>query len=161
MFVLTKWGLGKPSSGEESHGAKYRRDVRTDIKEMAHCNGFALFLLIAANQLERDIPQNRQPLSENFGRIICWNIGQRVVFIMPWIISKHTIRRSVNSRQREGCWTPVNSSWLNLVESYFASLQKTEFHNTDFKTLDEIERSLLNEVQHLNENPKPYVWKKI
>ncbi len=58
-------------------------------------------------------------------------------------------------------WTPVNSSWLNLVESYFATLQKTALHNTNFKTIDEIEKSLLNGVQYLNENPKPYVWKKI
>jgi transposase len=43
-------------------------------------------------------------------------------------------------------WTPVNSSWLNLVESYFASLPKTALHNTDFKTPDEIEQSLLNRV---------------
>jgi hypothetical protein len=26
-------------------------------------------------------------------------------------------------------WTPVNSSWLNLIESYFATLQRTALHN--------------------------------
>ena len=58
-------------------------------------------------------------------------------------------------------WTPTNSSWLNLIESYFATLQRTALHNTDYKTPDEIEDGLLHGVQYLNQNPRPYMWKKI
>lgn len=58
-------------------------------------------------------------------------------------------------------WTPTNSSWLNLVESYFATLQRTALHNTDYKTPDEIEQGLWRGTQYLNENPRPYRWKKI
>lgn len=58
-------------------------------------------------------------------------------------------------------WTPTNSSWLNLIESYFATLQQTALQNTDYKTPEEIEHGLLRGVEYLNKNPRPYVWKKV
>lgn len=58
-------------------------------------------------------------------------------------------------------WTPTNSSWLNLIESYFSKLEQTALHNTYYKTPREIEEGLLGGVQYLNENPRPYVWKKL
>lgn len=58
-------------------------------------------------------------------------------------------------------WLPTNSSWLNLIESYFAALQKTGLDNTNYKSPEEINHGLQKGVQYLNLNPKPYVWKKI
>ena len=58
-------------------------------------------------------------------------------------------------------WTPTNSSWLNLVESYFATLQRNALHNTDYKKPEEIENALCRATLYLNENPRAYVWKKI
>ena len=58
-------------------------------------------------------------------------------------------------------WTPTNSSWLNLIESYFASLQRTALHNTDYKTPKEIEQGLHRGTEYLNENPRAYKWKKV
>jgi transposase len=58
-------------------------------------------------------------------------------------------------------WTPTNSSWLNLVESYFATLQRTALHNTDYKTTKEMEQGLWRGTHYLNENPRPYRWKKV
>jgi hypothetical protein len=58
-------------------------------------------------------------------------------------------------------WTPTNSSWLNLVESYFATLQRSALHNTDFRTPDQIEQSLYRATNYLNEKPRAYIWKKI
>ena len=58
-------------------------------------------------------------------------------------------------------WTPTNSSWLNLIESYFSTLQQTALRNTYYKTPAEIERGLLNGVKYLNANPRPYKWKKV
>jgi transposase len=57
-------------------------------------------------------------------------------------------------------WTPTNSSWLNLIESYFATLQRTGLHNTDYKSPDEIEEGLFRATMYLNENPRAYKWKK-
>ena len=51
-------------------------------------------------------------------------------------------------------YTPTNSSWLNLVESYFATLQRTALHNTDYKTPEQIEQGLHRGMLYLNENPR-------
>ena len=58
-------------------------------------------------------------------------------------------------------WTPTNCSWLNLIDSYLATLKRTALHNTDYKSPDQIEQGLLNGVSYLTENPRPYKWKKI
>ena len=58
-------------------------------------------------------------------------------------------------------WTPTNSSWLNLVESYFATLQRTALHNTHYRTPKEIEQGLKRGTKYLNENPRSYKWKKV
>ena len=58
-------------------------------------------------------------------------------------------------------WLPTNSSWLNLVESYFAVLQRTALSNTDYKTPGDIEQGLKKGMRYLNLHPRPYVWKKI
>lgn len=58
-------------------------------------------------------------------------------------------------------WTPTNSSWLNLIESYFAVLKETALDNTDYRTPQEIEEGLLAGVQYLNEDPTSYRWTKI
>jgi transposase len=64
-------------------------------------------------------------------------------------------------RRIHAYYTPTNSSWLNLIESYFATLQRTALHNTDYRTPDEIEQGLQRGIHHLNENPRVYKWKKL
>lgn len=58
-------------------------------------------------------------------------------------------------------WLPTNSSWLNLIESYFAVLQRTALANTNYTTPGDIEQGLTKGVHYLNLHPRPYVWKKI
>ncbi len=58
-------------------------------------------------------------------------------------------------------WLPTNSSWLNLVESYFAVLQRTALSNTNYTAPEEIAQGLTNGVRYLNQHPRPYVCKKI
>ena len=58
-------------------------------------------------------------------------------------------------------WLPTNSSWLNLIEPYFATLARTALHNTDYRTPEQIEEGLLQGVRYLNENPTTYKWRRI
>ena len=58
-------------------------------------------------------------------------------------------------------WLPTNSSWLNLIESYFATLKQTALDNTDYHTPAEIEEGLLAGVRYLNQNPTVYHWAKL
>jgi hypothetical protein len=54
-------------------------------------------------------------------------------------------------------WLPTNSSWLNLIESYFLTLQLVALHNTDYQTPEEIAAGLLRGITYLNQHPKPYI----
>jgi transposase len=57
-------------------------------------------------------------------------------------------------------WLPTNSSWLNLIESFLATLQRTALQNTHFQTPRQIEEGLRRGLAYLNCHPKPYVWKR-
>jgi len=53
-------------------------------------------------------------------------------------------------------WLPTNSSWLNLIESYFAVLQRTALSNTNYQAPEDIEDGLKKGVRYLNQHPRPY-----
>jgi DDE superfamily endonuclease len=55
----------------------------------------------------------------------------------------------------------TNGTWVNLIESYFETLQRTALHNTNFTTAAEIENGLQRGIAYLNKNHKPYRWRKI
>jgi hypothetical protein len=54
----------------------------------------------------------------------------------------------------------TNSSWLNSIESYSATLQRTALHNPDYKTPEEINQALHRGLLYLNETPRAYKGKK-
>jgi transposase len=55
-------------------------------------------------------------------------------------------------------WTPTNASWLNLIEPWFAVLERTALHNTYLKTPEALEESLQRGVAYLNQHPRTYKW---
>jgi hypothetical protein len=61
----------------------------------------------------------------------------------------------------EFVWTPTNASWLNLIEPWFLALEKTALHNTDLKTTAEIGAHLLQGIDYLNGQNRPYHWHKV
>jgi len=58
-------------------------------------------------------------------------------------------------------WLPTNSSWLNLIESQFATLKHTGLDNTNYTTPEEIDAGLLAATEYLNAQPTCYRWTKI
>ena len=60
----------------------------------------------------------------------------------------------------EFVWTPTNASWLNLIEPWFLALEKTALHNTDLKTTAEIAENLVEGIDYLNSQKRPYQWRK-
>jgi hypothetical protein len=48
-------------------------------------------------------------------------------------------------RQIRVYWLLTNSSWLNLADSYFATLQRTALNNTGYKIPQEIKEGPLKE----------------
>lgn len=57
-------------------------------------------------------------------------------------------------------FTPTSSSWLNLVERWFAELTTKKLHRSAHRSINELTADLDAWVAGCNENPKPVVWHK-
>lgn len=57
-------------------------------------------------------------------------------------------------------FTPTSSSWLNLVERWFAELDRKRLKRGVFKSVPQLVDTILESIRLNNENPKPFVWTK-
>lgn len=57
-------------------------------------------------------------------------------------------------------FTPTYSSWLNLVERWFAELTTKWITRGTHRSVRQLERSLRDWVEMWNEDPRPFVWTK-
>jgi transposase len=57
-------------------------------------------------------------------------------------------------------FTPTSSSWLNLVERFFAELTTRLLRRGVHRSVTELEADIRAWIDHWNDNPKPYVWTK-
>lgn len=57
-------------------------------------------------------------------------------------------------------FTPTYSSWLNLVEGWFALLTRRRLERGVFTSTAALERAIEAYVAHHNAHPKPFVWTK-
>jgi transposase len=57
-------------------------------------------------------------------------------------------------------FTPTGSSWLNLVERWFAELTNKKLKRSAHESVRELNADIRGWIEHWNENPRPYVWTK-
>ena len=57
-------------------------------------------------------------------------------------------------------FTPTGSSWLNLVERWFAELTTKKIKRGAHRSVSELERDIKDWINTWNENPRPYIWVK-
>ena len=57
-------------------------------------------------------------------------------------------------------FTPTSSSWLNLVERWFAELTNRKLRQSAHRSVIELEADVRRWVNAWNADPKPYVWTK-
>ncbi len=57
-------------------------------------------------------------------------------------------------------FTPTGSSWLNLVERWFAELTNKQIRRGVHKTVQALEQDIRTWIAAWNTDPKPYVWTK-
>jgi transposase len=55
---------------------------------------------------------------------------------------------------------PTSSSWLNLIERWFAELTSRRLRRGTFSSVDELIDAIETWAEHWNDNPKPFVWHK-
>ncbi|MEU6034698.1 IS630 family transposase [Actinomadura sp. NPDC047616] len=57
-------------------------------------------------------------------------------------------------------FTPTSSSWLNLVERWFAELTRRKLRRSAHRSVVELEKDVRRWVNEWNKDPKPFVWTK-
>ena len=57
-------------------------------------------------------------------------------------------------------FTPTSSSWLNLVERWFAELTTKQLQRGTHRSVAELNRDIRAWITTCNDDPKPYVWTK-
>jgi transposase len=57
-------------------------------------------------------------------------------------------------------FTPTSSSWLNLVERWFAELTRRKLRRSAHRSIKELTDDLLAWIAAWNDNPRPFVWHK-
>ena len=55
---------------------------------------------------------------------------------------------------------PTSSSWLNLVERWFAEITRKRIRRGSFKSVADLIEAIQLYIDHNNSNPKPFVWTK-
>mgnify|MGYP002279494835 CR=1 FL=1 len=55
---------------------------------------------------------------------------------------------------------PTSSSWLNLVERWFAEITDKRIRRGVFTSVRELEKAIYEYIEHNNKTPKPFTWTK-
>lgn len=84
-----------------------------------------------------------------------------------WVVDNGSSHRGAAARERlRKKWpnlilvhTPVHASWLNQIEIYFSILQRKVLTPNDFKSLQELERTILAFQQRFSKLAQPFKWK--
>jgi len=72
-----------------------------------------------------------------------------------------TVQRWLAKRSRFHVhYTPTYSSWLNLVERWFAILSERKIKRASHRSTRELERDIRDFLKHTNQQPKPFLWTK-
>ncbi len=53
---------------------------------------------------------------------------------------------------------PTSSSWLNLIERWFAEITTQRLRRGVFRSVTDLENAIAAYIQHNNANPKPFRW---
>ncbi len=72
-----------------------------------------------------------------------------------------TVRRWLTRHPRFGLhFTPTSSSWINLVERWFAELTTKLLRRGQHRSVHALNADIRDWIDTWNENPRPYVWTK-
>ena len=57
-------------------------------------------------------------------------------------------------------FTPTSASWLNMVERFFRELTDKQLRRGVFKSVPELEQTVLQFIDSHNKAPAPFIWTK-
>ena len=53
---------------------------------------------------------------------------------------------------------PTSSSWLNLIERWFAEITRKRIRRETFKSVPALEKAIHDYILAYNKEPRPFVW---
>lgn len=103
---------------------------------------FVKFLL----RIDRETPKDRDLhlIVDNYG-------SHKTARVKQWL-SKH--------RRFHLHFTPTSASWLNMVERFFSALTTKQIRRGVFRSVKELEKTIMDFLKAHNENPKVFTWTK-
>ncbi len=57
-------------------------------------------------------------------------------------------------------FTPTSSSWLNVIERWFRDITCNRIRNGVFRSVEQLEQAIKDDIDHHNANPKTFAWTK-
>lgn len=57
-------------------------------------------------------------------------------------------------------FTPTSASWLNMVERFFRDLSEQQLRRGVFRSVPELEKTVMDYIDTHNEAPAPFIWTK-
>jgi transposase len=55
-------------------------------------------------------------------------------------------------------FVPTSSSWLNLVERWFAEITRKRIRRGTFRSVPDLIRAIMEYLRENNRNPRPFIW---
>ncbi len=55
-------------------------------------------------------------------------------------------------------FVPTSSSWLNLVERWFAEISRKRIRRGTFRSVPQLIRAIMEYLRENNRNPRPFIW---
>ncbi|MEV6125149.1 IS630 family transposase, partial [Streptomyces sp. NPDC052077] len=98
------------------------------------------------NKLDKEIPAGLQV------HLICDNYAtHKTAAVRKWLLARPRFHMH---------FTPTSSSWLNLVERWFAELTNKRIRRGVHKSVQALEKDIRTWIDSWNEDPKPFIWTK-
>lgn len=145
--------FGQPQRGTHT----YRRHGTTNL--------FAALDTATGEVIGECFPRKRAREFRNFLSTVNDNVpvelDVHIVVDNSSIHTAPTIRRWLKRNPRFHMhFTPTYSSWLNLVERWFAQLTNETLRRSSHRSTVELEGAIYAHIAATNEEPKPFVWTK-
>ena len=98
-----------------------------------------------------DLIEDRIPNGQDI-HIILDNYGtHKTAMIQRWLVKRPRFHLH---------FTPTSSSWVNLVERWFAELTEKQIRRGSHRSVNQLECAIQKYIAICNEDPKPFVWVK-
>lgn len=143
----------------------YSQTVTHDYKRHGTTTLFAALNILKGEVIGTCVKRHRHQEFIRFLKLIDETVGKELE--IHCIVDNY----STHKHQKVKIWLerhprfhfhfiPTSSSWLNLVERWFAEITRKRIRRGTFQSVDELIQAIEEYIHINNQNPKPFIWTK-